>query len=162
MADPKDVGHELAWDGEIEHDGSGFVLLEKGEYPFRVVKLERKRFEGSAKLPACNSAALTIEVGDADTATTLIHNLYLHQRTEGLLCAFFRAIGQRQHGEKFRMDWGKVVGATGRCKVGVRDWKGKDGETRQSNQIEHFLDPEAAAPKVTANPVEAGADDIPF
>ena len=158
MADiAKSVDRELGWNDPIEHDGSEWTLLPAGEYAFRVAKFERKRFGGSAKLPPCNQAALVLEVGDAEQATTVTHNLYLHSKTEGLLCAFFRSIGARQHGERLVMDWSKVVGATGRCRVKVRDWTGKDGQTRQSNEVDRFLDPseEAVAAKTTAG-------DMPF
>lgn len=139
----QDQGRELKWDDQIEHDGSDWTLLPVGEYPFRVVGFERKRYQPKpgAKLPACNEACLTLEIGDADTSTTVQHSLYLHTRTEGLLCAFFRAIGARKHGERVVMDWAKVVGAVGRCKVRVDEWTGKDGQARQSNKVEKFLDP---------------------
>jgi len=157
----EDQDRELQWNDAIEHDGSDFVLLPAGEYPFRVVRFERKRFAGSAKLPPCNRATLTLEVGDAETSTTIMHNLFLHTRTEGLLCQFFRAIGARKHSERVVMDWTKVVGATGRCKVGVRDWTGKDGSTKQSSQIERFLDPGEPSP-VPSGHQEPPTEDIPF
>lgn len=155
------TGRELGWGDAIEHDGSDFTLLEPGEYPFRVVKFERKRFGGSAKLPACNQAALTLDVGDAEASTTITHNLFLHSKTEGLLCAFFRSIGARKHGERIVMDWSKVPGATGRCKVGRREFAGKDGTMKQANQVEKFLDP-GEAEAVAASVGPASKDDIPF
>ena len=160
MAEAKDTGRELAWDGEIENDGSGWTLLPAGEYPFRVTAFKRGRFEHKegGKLPSCNMAIVTLDVGDADSSTSIENRLYLHSSCEGLLCAFFKAIGQRQHGEKLRMDWGKVVGATGRCKVSVRKWKGKDGEEHESNEVKSFLDPEATPAVAGAAPV----GDLPF
>lgn len=152
-----DTGRELGWNDPIENDGSDWVLLPAGEYPFRVVKFERKRFGGSAKLPPCPQACLTLDVGDAETSTTITNNLFLHSKTEGLLCQFFRSIGARKHGERIVMDWGKVVGATGLCKVKVRDWTGKDGQTHQSNEVEKFLDPPDS--DTTA---AAGTEDLPF
>lgn len=143
----QDQGRELGWNDPIEHDGSDWTLLPAGEYPFRVIGFERKRYQPKpgSKLPPCNEARLTLDIGDADNSTTVQHSLYLHTRTEGLLCAFFRAVGARKHGERVAMDWARVVGATGRCKLGVRDWTGQDGQARQSNQVEKFLDPADAA-----------------
>ena len=163
----ENTGRELGWNDTIEHDGSDWVLLPAGEYHFRVAGMERKRFGGSAKLPPCNEACLTLEVGDADTSTTITHRLYLHSKCEGLLCAFFRAIGARQHGERLVMDWSKVIGATGRCKVSVRDWTGKDGAVKQSNQVEKFIDPATAEAKDPATaeakePAEGGDGTLPF
>ena len=145
MADA--VGKELGWNDAIENDGSDFTLLPAGEYPFRVTGFERRRFtprEGS-KLSPCPEARLRLDVGGPEACTSIEHSLYLHSRTEGLLCAFFRSIGARTHGQRLVMDWSKVIGATGRCKVGVRDWIGKDGAAHQSNQVEKFLDPAEAA-----------------
>ncbi len=138
------TSNELDWDSEIEHD-SEFILLPEGEYDFKVVKYEQAVHNGSDKLPRCSKAILTVEVRDAaGRPVTLTHNLFLHRKCEPLLCAFFTAIGQRKHGEKLKMNWLVVPGSTGRCKLGVRNWKTKDGEDRQSNEIKSFLEPKAA------------------
>ena len=143
------VNREFSWDDEIRNDGAEWTLLPEGEYPFTVTKFERSRYEGGAKLPPCNVAVLTGEIdgGEAGSASVQ-HRLYLHSRTEGLLCAFFESIGHRKHGEPLRMNWGKVSGAKGLCKVGIRTYTNKDGEERQTNEIKKFLPPPApkAAP----------------
>ena len=46
-----DIGRELDWDEAIELNPSTFVLLPEGEYDFKVIKFERQRHTGSAKLP---------------------------------------------------------------------------------------------------------------
>lgn len=96
------IERELGWDDEIEKDGPEFVLLPEGDYSFEVVGFERARHNGSEKLPACNKAVLTIRLtsDDGEKSTTIKHNLFLHSKTEGMLCAFFTAIGQRKKGEK--------------------------------------------------------------
>lgn len=142
MADNQNnSGFELSWDGPIQKDNE-FVILPEGEYDFEVLSFERARHDGSAKLPPCNKAVLSIRISSPEgQTTTLQHNLFLHSTTEGMLCAFFVAIGQRKHGEKMNMNWNKVIGGRGRCKLGVRNWKGKDGQDMQSNQINRFLEP---------------------
>ena len=146
------VNDELDWDSEIEHD-SEFVLLPEGEYDFTVVKYERGVYNGSAKLPRCNKAILTVEVKDASGQTsTIIHNLFLHRKCEPMLCAFFTSIGQRKHGEKLKMNWSVVPGSTGRCKVYIDKWTNDKGEERQSNKIKSFLEPTAAAPAAGFTP----------
>lgn len=133
----ENIERELSWDESIENDGPEFVLLPDGEYPFRVEGLERKRFNGSDKLPACPMAELKIRVfGDNNQQALLTHRLYLHTRTEGLLCAFFTAIGQRKHGEKLTPKWQSVVGSEGRCKIGQRTYNGN-----QYNDIKGFVEP---------------------
>ena len=60
------IGRELDWDDEIENEGGGWVLLPEGEYDFIVEKFERGRHEGSAKIPPCNKAVLTLGMDCAD------------------------------------------------------------------------------------------------
>jgi hypothetical protein len=88
-------------------------------------------------------AVLKIKLTAADGASTTINqNLFLHSITEGILCAFFTAIGQRKHGERLKMDWSKVRGARGECEVGIKEWiSNKDGRTYQGNEIKKWLEP---------------------
>ena len=154
-----EVMSELDWDSEISHDNE-FTILPEGDYTFTVKKFERARHNGSAKLPPCNKAVLTLEVTDGVKKTTIEHNLFLHQKTEGMLCEFFTAIGQRKHGEKLRMNWPAVMGATGRCKVYVDKWQGKDGQPKESNKIKKFItsasETASSAPTASAAPTAGG------
>ncbi len=139
---------EFDWEDEIENDGPEFTLLPEGDYDFTVTGFERERHPGSAKLPPCNKAVLNISIDSVEGRCMIRHNLFLHSKCEGLLCSFFTAIGQRKHGEKLRMNWAKVIGSTGRCRVGIREWINDKGEKRQINEIKWFCDPvEQPAPK---------------
>ena len=136
-----EIGRELGWNDVIEKD-STYTLLEEGDYDFVVKAFERGRHAGSAKLPPCNKAILTIEVSNDQQATQITHNLFLHTTTEGILCAFFTAIGARKHGDKLVMDWNKVIGAHGRCHVIIDTFTKKDGAEGKSNKIARFLEPD--------------------
>lgn len=110
---------ELGWDDTITQE-SEFVLLEPGEYWFTVEKFERARHtpnpnsKSQNPLPACNKAILTLKIETRTGETkTVKHNLFLHSRTEGMVSAFFGAIGQKKHGEQLRMNWQSVVGSVG-------------------------------------------------
>lgn len=151
MENNKQIDRELGWDDAIESDyDSSFVLLPEGDYDFEVTAFERGRHPGSEKLPACNKAIITLEVGGDQAAGQIRHNLFLHTKTEGRLCAFFTAIGQRKHGERLQMNWNTVVGSTGRCKVVIRKWvNSKTGEPMESNEIKKFYEPEESAPRPT-------------
>lgn len=148
-----DFERELNWDDEISKE-SEFTLLPEGDYNFTVVGFNRGRHNGSAKLPACNKAELELKVDDGKGNTgTILHNLFLHTKTEGMISAFLIAIGQKKHGEPTRPNWNAMVGAQGRCKVGVHEWVNDKGETMKSNQIKKFYDheaPAASAPKFQA------------
>lgn len=148
-----DFERELDWDDEISKE-SEFTLLPEGDYKFTVVGFNRGRHNGSAKLPACNKAELELKVDDGKGNTdTILHNLFLHTKTEGMISAFLIAIGQKKHGEPTRPNWNAMVGAQGRCKVGVHEWVNDKGETMKRNQIKKFYDHEApagSAPKFQA------------
>lgn len=137
---------ELGWDDQIENDGSDFEVLPEGDYNFEVVGFERGRHAGSDKLPPCHKAVISLRVKGSAGQTTIKHNLFLHTKTEGLLCAFFVGIGQRKHGERITMNWGQVVGSRGRCKVGIHKWKNDKGEEFSSNDIKKFYEPDNSQP----------------
>ena len=52
----------MDWGDTIENDGQEFVVLPEGDYTFTVTNFERGRFPGSAKIPPCNKATLTIQI----------------------------------------------------------------------------------------------------
>jgi len=138
-------GYELGWDSTIENDGPEYVLFPEGDYEFEVIEFERSRHSGSENLPPCNKAILHIRIKDGTgQITTVKHNLFLHSKCEGLLCAFFTAIGQRKKGEKVTMNWNKVVGSRGRAKVGIREFVNDRGEKIQINEIRRFYEPPSA------------------
>ena len=136
-------GRELNWEDIIENDGPEFVILPEGDYDFEVVNFERGRHNGSEKLPPCNKAIVHIKIDAPQGTTTIKHNLFLHTITEGMLCAFFTGIGQRKKGEKVTMNWNKVVGSKGRCKVVIREFESnkEPGKMLQSNEIKKFYEP---------------------
>lgn len=133
---------EFGWDDEIQNDGPEYITLPEGDYDFEVVDFERARHEGSEKLPPCNKAIVHIRVKGKDASghegeTIIRHQLFLHTKTEGLLCAFFMGIGQRKKGEKLKMNWAMVPGSRGRCRVGIREYNGK-----AFNEIKKFYEPD--------------------
>lgn len=136
----------LDWDDEIENENE-FEVLPEGTYDFVVESFSRGEHRGSDKLPACKKATLTLRCTDGKGHDGIItHNLFLHSKCEGMLSAFFIAIGQKKHGEKVRMNWNHVIGAKGKCKVVVKPYNGKD-----YNNIKSFLDPEKLESKPSAN-----------
>ena len=132
--------HEIGWEDTIEKD-SDSVLLPDGLYYFTVVGMERTRHtpnpQNLGKLPACNKAIVSIKIVANEGETELRHNLFLHSSTEGMLSAFFAAIGQKKKGEPLRMNWNTIIGATGVCKVGTRQYK-----ENNYNEVKSMLYPE--------------------
>ena len=136
---------ERAFDcGDTIENDSTWVLLPEGTYHYTVTGLERQRHNGSAKLPPCWKAVLTLSITGTEGTATVNHNLFLHSKCEGLLCSFFTSIGDRQHGQPLKMDWDHVVGKGGICKFGIREWIDKEGASRQNNEVKEFLPPQTA------------------
>ncbi len=141
---PVSDGYELSWDATIEKEGQEFILAPAGDYDFTVISFERARHNGSDKMPPCNKAVLSIRIQTDKGPCTIKYNLFLHSKCEWKLCEFFTAIGQRKKGEKMVMNWNKVNGASGRCKVKVKTFISKTGKEMEGNEIEKFYEPEAA------------------
>lgn len=143
-----DNNKAFGWDEErIENpnEGGDFITMVPGDYPFTVVKFERGRFEGSAKMCACPKAIVTLEVNGGELGTTkLTHNLYLNKKVEGLLCQFFVSVGLRKHGDPLVLAWNQLVGRSGMLTLGNREHDGK-----KYNEAKKFLDPPFAETAAT-------------
>jgi len=123
------------WEDSIENDSSN-ELLPAGEGSFEVVDFQR----GTSNKWNCPQAELKIKVTTPDGTTAIKENLPLCDKFEWKMCEFFRAIGQRKHGERFKPQWNKLVGSKGKCKINVREYE-KDGEKKKINGIEKYIDP---------------------
>lgn len=156
MSNNNNEGYELNWDDPIENDSPDFTILPEGDYDFEVIDFERGRHNGSDKLPPCNKAVVHIKIEGEEGVSIIRHNLFLHSITEGLLCAFFTGIGQRKKGEKITMNWNKVVGSTGRAKVGIRKWTNDSGEEKIFNEITRFYEPDESGEIQPGKKFEAG------
>ena len=130
----------LDWDSAIEDDGQGFVLLDEGDYDFTVTGFERGRHNGSAKIPACNKAIVTLSIDTPNGVAEIKENLILYKTMEWKISAFFRSLGMKKHGERLVMDWDKVLGAAGRAHIVQRDFIGQDGTNKKANNVGYFID----------------------
>lgn len=140
-------GRELGWDDEVEDNSQ--QLIPEGEYNFTVTSFERGRFNGSDKMPSCPQASLKLLIDTPDGQMPLHCNLLLHTNLQWKLYQFFTSIGLKSHDGKITMNWGAVPGASGKCKITVRQYKKKDGGTGESNDV-FFLEP--AKPKKSYKP----------
>lgn len=114
---------ELDWNAEIVKD-SEYVLLPPGLYQFTVEGYERAQHtptNPNGKLPSCPKAIVSIKIDANEGEKILKHNLFLHSSVEGMLSAFFGSIGFKKKGEPLKMAWNQLTGATGVCKVVVKN-----------------------------------------
>ena len=129
---------ELGWNDEIDVNADDYILLPPGEYDFTVATVEKARHElkQGGKLPACNKAIIHCIIDQGDKRVTIKNNLFLHTSCMSMLAQFFKSIGQRQSGEKIKMNWQTVPGSTGRCVVKNREYNGST-----FNEIGRFIEP---------------------
>lgn len=151
--------HELGWDDEITSDSS-YVLLDEGDYEFTVTAFERARFPGSTKIPPCNKAVLTLLVESPGGSASVKHDLILYSTMEWKLSEFFRAIGQKKHGEPLRPRWNELVGSRGRAHFKPRTYTKKDGSEGKVNDVEKFYDYDPTA--MTSGWADAGNTPTPW
>lgn len=156
--------HEMGWDEPIEHDDTPQTLLPEGEHDFEIVAFKRERHtpKEGGKLPACPKAIITLRIihPTSGEAVDVDDTLFLHSKCEGIICSFFTCIGQRKSGEKLTPDWGRVVGARGRCRTAIRTWEGQNGPGK-SNDIKKYIEPTSEKPAGWTKP-DDNPDDIPF
>ena len=150
----------MDWNDTLENDGQDFVILEEGDYNFTVTGFERGRFPGGPKVPACNKAALTLQVQTDEGVAVIRTDLLLYRSLEWRISAFFRCIGQKKHGERLVMDWNRVVGSQGRAHFKPRTYTDRDGNERQANDVDRFYD-EKYFP-VSGEWATVPDDEIPF
>ena len=140
MSEIKNSNLELGWEDSIQNDGQEFILLPEGDYNYTVIDFERGRFNGSAKIPECNKAIITVHVETKEGISTIKFDLILYRSLEWRLSGFFRSIGQKKHGEKLVMDWSKVVGSKGRAHFKQRSYVNQNGEEKFVNDVDRFID----------------------
>lgn len=137
----------FGWDDEIEYsEGGGYTLLPAGEYPFIVTNFERSNYTPgpNSKAPACNMAVITVKVTAPNgEETTLKEQFLMYEKMKWKLSQFFVSIGQQKVGEPLRPNWGGLLGAQGKLKLIVNDYKDKKtGEEKQNNRVDRYLEPE--------------------
>ena len=144
----------LGWDDEVE-EGSPFVLLPEGNYPFTITGLEKGIYEKPAnresKIPDnCPKATVTLEfTTSTGEKSTLTENFYLYKKMQWKINQFFTSIGAPKNPEgKVKMNWGTVLGAKGAASLVVNDYTDRSGNPAQNNRIKDFLEPtqQTAAP----------------
>lgn len=154
-------------------EGPRFRTLEPGYYPFTVQRMERTRYDGSAKMPPCPVAKLTLKVQDTDGTDALTScRLFLTTAMVWKTTRFMESIGhQKNENGKVPINWGDVEGRNGWLKLSKRSYTANDGTQRETNDVEEFCRPgeqqraydayakacEALAPQQQAQPMQQQA-----
>lgn len=140
-----DLGQDLGWEGYVIDDGPSFELLEAGYYPFRVKKLDKERFEGSAKMASCSRAKLTLEVNVGDHEASITDHIMLNTKTQWRVARFFECLGFTRDDEgRMQMHWNDVEDKEGWLKIKVREYTDKNGNKKQTNDVDEYCRPKDA------------------
>ena len=138
----EDLGKPLDWDDEEVSDEGGFTLLDEGVYPFEVVKVDKERFEGSAKMAACPRAAVHLNVMGPGGWVTIVDRLLLSTKTAWRIARFFTGLGYRKNPDgKVPVKWNEAPGKQGWARIKVREYE-HNGEKRKANDVDEYLPPE--------------------
>lgn len=129
------------WDDEIEVE-SEFTTLDPGDYDFEIINFERGNYDGSDNIPPCKMAIVTFRVTDGKESNTIMERYYLCSKVEWKLSELFKSVGLKKSGEKVKMQWSKLVGSKGRCKVKIDEYSGK-----KYNHIDKLYAPGSAKAK---------------
>ena len=130
----------LDWNDTIESDGGEYILLPDCDYNLVVKNFERGRFPGGPKLPPSNKATITLVMPTLHDEESVKFDFILHRNLEWRISSFFRAIGQKKHGERLTMNWNTLIGSSGRARFKQRSYTGNDGTQRFTNDVDRFYD----------------------
>lgn len=111
-------GKELGWEDTITKDSEEFPILEPGDYDFTIDHYERGRSSGEGKLPPCNMAIVYFNI-HAEGDPQIREYFILHSALEWKLSQLFASVGLKKKGEELVMNWNKLPGLTGRCRISV-------------------------------------------
>lgn len=142
MTNNKELGHAIGWDDEIVNDGQEYLYIDEGDYSFTVEGFERGTFPGSAKIPQCNKATVTLKVHTPQGDASVKYDLILWSSLEWKIAEFFRCIGLKKHGEPLRPKWNAITGCKGRGRFYTREYTKRDGGTGKTNDVRRLYDPE--------------------
>jgi len=139
-------------------DTGGSAILKNGEYRF-VVKSKTNTISKGDVTAGAHQASLVLMIYDINDEHfenrigTAYDRLTLHDSTWGMVCAFFRAIGERKHGESIVPNWDEVAGGSGKVVL----YQDTYNKKKTSMKVKHYLFPDEE-PVEHTEPVAAPAD----
>lgn len=132
------------WNDRVADEGGdgNYKTIAPGTYPFKVLKLEKEYFDGSAKLPPCPKAVYTLQVGLGEVSRHLDLHLMLVSSMGWKIHRFFEACNLKTPGDKdFQPRWDEAVGCTGWLELGKRKYTDKNGEEKETNDVKEWVLP---------------------
>lgn len=144
--DYKQEAVKSGWDIELDFseldNEPSYIELPEGDYEFTVTKFDRSEFKGTAKVPQCQTAELTVEV-KTDQGIGVVRQTFFLLKTRDIpgnerkwnpmkaMLMFLRSIG---HDGVKQIPWDDVVGRTGKAHIAPHKYNDKT-----YNEIQRFL-----------------------
>lgn len=129
----------LSWDQPITAEVQEYVILEPGDYDFRVDSIEKGQFNGSEKMGPCPMAKVNISIEYKGQRVPVSTQLLLNTKLLWKISEFYISIGYMKKGETKPMNW-QLAGWTGKCRI-----KNRLYNNNTFNEIDKFLPREAPA-----------------
>ena len=127
------------FNSETSVDSKEFVVFPNDT----IVDFTVVEFKKATTAKGDNMAKLTFRCRNNEgVEIQLRENLVLLRRCEWKINQLFRSVGLRKHGERSVPKWGQLQGASGRAKLGVEKWEGRDGKVYDVNVIKEYIEPE--------------------
>lgn len=151
----QDLDEILDWDDEID-DGSSFILLDPGDYDFKVLDFKEGYTDKGIR-----KGIIDFEVSNGDQKTTVTEHFVLTKKAAWKIAELLRSVGLKKHGENVKASLMKrTPGLKGRCEIFIDEFVGKKGNTVKVNHIGRFYDPTDAPRDIEAE--INGDQDDPF
>lgn len=148
----------LDWDDDVEDVANEYILLDEGNYAFTVDSYARERYEGSAKVPPCPRAnvSLVIDLPDGRSAK-ISDRILLYTGGQWRISQFFKCLGFQKDPEtdKITPKWNEAPGKSGIVNIKQRTYTNNDGEERTTNDVSRYLSPEECTDEVWNNLMNA-------
>lgn len=152
--------YALGWDDEITVESKEFSPIPEGDYAFEVISVERGQFNGSAKMPACPEAIVTVRLTVGTGTRQLIERIKLVKSLDWIIDQFFKSVGLRDEAAgaetPLLMQWARTVGLTGACHVSAEEYNGKT-----YNHVARWYKPSEGLTKLMATLHEPAGAGLP-
>lgn len=134
-----------------------FQVLNPGEYDFTVVNWTKERYS-SEKIAECTKVEVTLRLSqNGEEFGEVRDKFYMLESRVKNIVSFFKGVGSLSHDGRVLVDWGTVIGKSGRLTLKIREWQ-YNGKTMRGNDVAKYH----PAIQMTAPQAAPQNDRMPF
>lgn len=129
----------IPMDGPIEYDGSS-QLLPEGDYYFTIQEMKREQCSSTEKMPPHINVKFRLKLTNGELTGHAWDNLRMYQKWIWKYADIAKCIGHTAaESTQIRVDWNKFVGAEGKVRVTLKDWRRNDGTVEKQYNFKYLL-----------------------